>query len=82
MAKPASCRVWHLSLLLTYRWTPPWNWRSTTFDNISHIIGSFPFGKGSFLFAGVCIGDEAPAIEKVVVAIKGWADYEACGRKP
>ena len=47
-----------------------------------HIIGSLPFGKGSFLFAGVCIDDEAPSFEKVVVAIKGWADYEARGRKP
>jgi hypothetical protein len=31
----------HLILLLTYRWTPLWNWRSTTFDNISDQTGLY-----------------------------------------
>jgi hypothetical protein len=46
------------------------------------IIGSFLYGQGCFLFAGVFIDRENLSFEKVLAAIKGWASYEAKNRKP
>lgn len=46
------------------------------------IIGSFLYGQGCLLFAGVFIEQTNASFEKVVAAIKGWVGYEAQGRKP
>jgi hypothetical protein len=46
------------------------------------IIGSFSYGQGSFLIAGVYIKEDNFSFEKVIAAIKGWADYEGKNRKP
>lgn len=46
------------------------------------IIGSYLYGQGCFLLAGVFIDRDNKGFEKVVAAIKGWAQYEAQGRKP
>ena len=47
-----------------------------------YIILGLRFGKGCFLFAGVHIDDASATFEKVVAAIKGWAEFESRGRKP
>lgn len=45
------------------------------------IIGSFLYGQGCYLFAGVFINRDNLSFEKVLAAIKGWASYEARNRK-
>jgi|CXWL01.1.fsa_nt_gi hypothetical protein len=51
-------------------------------ENQVCIIGNYQYGSGVFIFAGVSITDATPTFEKVVAAIKGWAEYEVRKRKP
>lgn len=46
------------------------------------IIGSFLYGQGCFLFAGIFINGNNLSFDKVLAAIKGWASYESRSRKP
>jgi hypothetical protein len=46
------------------------------------IIGTYKYGQGAYILAGVSITDSTPTFEKVVAAIKGWAVYETHKRIP
>ncbi len=46
------------------------------------ILGAYTYGRGAFIFSGVSITDATPTFEKVVAAIRGWADYERRRRSP
>jgi len=46
------------------------------------IIGSFLYGQGCYLFAGVFMNENNFSFEKVLAAIKGWASFESRNRTP